>query len=153
MLFARQADEAEKDYDETLFRSYRKDGLLSAPVTLGKETRRSLTPPVPSRLTFTVPIPVEPLLSFSIGVSTLGEQTLLRPVRFTIYVDEDIAFKETVRDQPNVWLPRTVDLSEWSGRTVRLGFETVLRGTSLKNDGGTFLPGLGESGAGWISGE
>ena len=72
-----------------------------------------------------------------------GEQTLVRPVRFTIYVDEDIAFKETVRDQPNVWLPRTVDLSEWSGRTVRLGFETVLRGTSLKNDGGAFLPAWG----------
>ena len=78
VLFARQVDEAEKDYDETLFRSYRKGGLLSAPVTLGKETRRSLTPPVPSRLTFTVPIPAEPLLSFSIGVSTLGEQTLVR---------------------------------------------------------------------------
>ena len=143
VLFARQVDEAEKDYDETLFRSYRKDGLLSAPVTFGKETRRSLTPPVPSRLTFTVPIPVEPLLSFSIGVSTFGEQTLVRPVRFTIYVDEDIAFKETVRDQPNVWLPRTVDLSEWSGRTVRLGFEIVLRGTSLKNDGVAFFPAWG----------
>ena len=75
-----------------------------------------------------MPIPAEPLLSFSIGVSTLGEQTLVRPVRFTIYVDEDIAFEETLRDQPNVWLSRTVDLSEWSGRTARLGFETVVRG-------------------------
>ena len=143
MLFARQVDEAEKDYDETLFRSYRKDGLLSAPVTLGKETRRSLTPPVPSRLTFTVPIPVEPLLSFSIGVSTLGEQTLVRPVRFTIYVDEDIAFEETLREQPNVWLPRTVDLSEWSGRTVRLGFETGVPGRSLDGTGSAFLPAWG----------
>ncbi len=88
VLFARQVDEAEKDYDETLFLSYRKDGLLSAPVTLGKETRRSLTPPVPSRLTFTLPIPAEPLLSFSIGVSTLGEQTLVQPlylVAFGLY--------------------------------------------------------------------
>ena len=143
MLFAQQVDEAEKDYDETLFRSYRKDGLLSAPVTLRSETRRSLTPPVPSRLTFTVPIPAEPLLSFSIGVSTLGERTLIRPVRFTIYVDEDIAFEETVRDQPNVWLSRTVDLSEWSEKTVRLGFDTVVRGRSLKGAGSAFLPAWG----------
>ena len=119
VLFARQVNKAEKDYDEALFLSYRKDGLLSAPVTLGKETRRSLTPPVPSRLTFTIPIPAEPLLSFSIGISTLGEQTLVQPVRFTIYVDEDIAFEETVRNQPNIWLPRTVDLSKWSGRAGR----------------------------------
>ena len=143
VLFARQVDEAEKDYDETLFLSYRKGGLLSAPVTLGKETRRSLTPPVPSRLTFTLPIPAEPLLSFSIGVSTLGEQTLVQPVRFTIYVDEDIAFEETLYDQPNVWLPRTVDLSEWSGRTVRLGFETGVPGRSLDGTGSAFLPAWG----------
>ena len=143
VLFARQVDEAEKDYDETLFLSYRKDGLLSAPVTLGKETRRSLTPPVPSRLTFTVPTPAEPLLNFAIGISTLGEQTLVQPVRFIIYVDDDIAFEETVRDQPNVWLSRTVDLSEWSGRTVRLGFETVLRRRSSKSTSGAFLPAWG----------
>ena len=143
MLFARQIDEAEKDYDETLFLSYRKDGLLSAPVTLEKETRRSLTPPVPSRLTFTVPIPAEPLLSFSIGVSTVGEPTLVQPVRFNIYVDDEVAFEETVHDQPNVWLSRTVDLSEWSGRTVRLGFETLVRGRSLMSASGTFLPAWG----------
>ena len=143
VLFARQVDEAEKDYDETLFLSYRKDGLLSTPVTLGKETRHSLTPPVPSRLTFTIPIPAGPLLSFSIGISTLGEQTLVQPVRFTIYVDEDIAFEETVRNQPNIWLPRTVDLSEWSGRTVRLGFQTVVRGRSLEGTGSAFLPAWG----------
>ena len=143
VLFARQVNKAEKDYDETLFLSYRKDGLLSAPVTLGKETRRSLTPPVPSRLTFTIPIPAEPLLSFSIGISTLGEQTLVQPVRFTIYVDEDIAFEETVRNQPNIWLPRTVDLSKWSGRTVRLGFQTVVRGRSPEGTGSAFLPAWG----------
>ena len=66
-----------------------------------------------------------------------------RAVRFTIYVDEDIVFEETVRDRPNVWLPCTVDLSEWSGRTVRLGFETVLRRRSPKDAGGAFLPAWG----------
>ena len=144
VFFARQVDQAEKDYDHKLFISYRKDGLLSAPVTLGKETQLSLTPPLPSRLTFTVPVPAEPLLKFSIGVSTLGEETFSNPVHFAIYVDEEIRFEETARrSQPNVWLQRTVDLSEWSGKTVRLGFETIVRGRSPEGAGSAFLPAWG----------
>ena len=144
VFFAKQVDEAEKDYDHKLFISYRKDGLLSAPVTLGKETQLSLTPPLPSRLTFTVPVPAEPLLKFSIGVSTLGEETFSNPVHFAIYVDEEIRFEETARrSQPNVWLQRTVDLSEWSGKTVRLGFETIVRGRSPEGTGSAFLPAWG----------
>ncbi len=144
VLFARQVDEAEKNYDQNLFLSYRKDGLLSAPVTLGKETRLSLTPPLPSRLTFTVQVPTEALLEFSIGVSTLGEETFSNPVQFAIYVDEEVRFEQAVRrGQPNAWLQQTVDLSEWAGKTIRLGFETVARGMSPEGVGRAFLPAWG----------
>ncbi len=144
VLFARQVDEAEKDYDRNLFLSYRKDGLLSAPVTLEKETRLSLTPPLPSRFTFTVQVPSEALLKFAIGVSTLGEETFSNPVQFAIYVDEELRFEQAVRrGQPNVWLRQTVDLSEWAGKTVRLGFETAARGMSPEGGGSAFLPAWG----------
>ena len=143
-LFARQVDQAEKDYDEKLFLSYRKDGLLAAPVTLGKETQFSLTPPLPSRLTFSVQVPAEASLGFSIGVSTLGGETFSNPVQFKIYVGEKLYFEQTVRrGQPNVWIEQSVDLSEWAGETARLGFETAVIGMSPENAGSSFLPAWG----------
>ena len=147
-FFAKQINNTEKNFDRNLFRSFRKDGPLSAPLTLNGVTRLSLSPPLPSRLTFTVEVPSEPVFQFSIGVSTLGEEVLARPVDFVIHVnsegDETVCFKETIRRaQPNTWLDRTVALTPWSGKTVRLTFETSMRGKTIAGASGSLLPAWG----------
>ena len=147
-FLARHVDTAEQDFDRNLFLSFRKDGLLAAPVTMNNETRLSLSPPLPSKLTFPVEVPLEPLLQFSIGVSSLGEDSLPRPVDFAIHVDtgdeQEVCFQETVRRaQSNIWFDRTVDLTPWSGQSIRLTFETSMRGTNVAQASGTLLPAWG----------
>ena len=147
-FFARHVDTAEQDFDRNLFLSFRKDGLLAAPVTMNNETRLSLSPPLPSKLTFQLEVPLEPLLQFSIGVSSLGADALTRPVDFAIHVDsggvQEVCFQETVRrGQSNTWFDRTVDLTPWSGKSIRLTFETSMQGTNVAQASGTLLPAWG----------
>ena len=125
-------DDAETDFDPVQFRSVRKDGLLSSPVTLAGETRTSLTPPLPSRLTYQVDVPPDPVLSFSFGATPLGDGPLAAAVDFLVHVDppinEDPLFSGTLqRYQSNQWMARAVDLSPWSGQRVALTFETKTR--------------------------
>jgi arylsulfatase A-like enzyme len=125
-------DGAETDFDPVQFRSVRKDGLLSSPVTLAGETRRSLTPPLPSRLTYRVDVPSDPILSFAIGATPLGDGPLAAAVDFLVHVDppgnEDPIFSATLqRHQSNQWMANAVDLSPWSGQRVTLTFETKTR--------------------------
>jgi arylsulfatase A-like enzyme len=132
VFLADQVTEAEVSFDEARFRSFRKDGRLSDQITLNWETRRSLIPPLPSRLTFDVKIPPDAVLQFSIGVSTLGEPRIPPLVEFRIYADagngEELCFDGTVRRfQPNQWLEHELDLSRWSGSNVRLTLETESR--------------------------
>ncbi len=130
--FVDYVDQAEAAFDLVQFRSARKDGRLSSPVTLGGETQSSLTPPLPSRLTYEVEIPSDPALHFSIGASPLGEGPLAAKVDFLLHVDsgsgEELIFSETVeRHQPNEWRDATANLHPWSGKTVKLVFETKPR--------------------------
>ena len=130
--FVDYVDQAEAAFDLVQFRSARKDGRLSSPVTLGGETQSSLTPPLPSRLIYEVEIPSDPALHFSIGASPLGEGPLAAKVDFLLHVDsgsgEELIFSETVeRHQPNEWRDATANLQPWSGKTVKLVFETKPR--------------------------
>jgi len=130
--FVDHLDEAESVFDPTLFRSVRKDGLLSSAVTLADETRTSLTPPLPSRLTYDVTVPPNPTLHFSIGASALGQGPLAAAVDFVMYVDDPqgadargpLFFQTLQRHQSNQWVAQSVDLSDWSGQHVSLTFET-----------------------------
>ena len=149
-FFAREIDTAEQDFDRNLFLSYRKDGLLAAPVTMDDETRLSLSPPLPSKLTFSVDVPREPIFQFAIGVSGLGEEILTRPVDFTIHVqsgpDEpnELVFEKTIRrGQSNTWFDQSVDLTPWAGESVRLTFDTSMVGEHTAEAGGTILPAWG----------
>ena len=97
--------------------------------TFGYETRRALAPPLPSRITFEVQVPTDPVLRFAIAASTMGRPTLLAPVEFRLLVDsgnnKELVFTETVRrSQPNRWFTREADLSPWAGSRVHLSFET-----------------------------
>jgi hypothetical protein len=60
--FACEIGKAKAQFDPVQFRSFRKDGRLTARVSMDEvESRFSLVSPVPSRLTYEVSIPVEPL--------------------------------------------------------------------------------------------
>lgn len=103
------------------------EGLWGA-VTFRGETRRALTVPFPSRVSFEVTVPPNAVLRFAIGASTMEQPTLLVPLQFGVAVDagdgEERVFTEKLRrSQPNRWLPREVDLSHWAGASVRLTFD------------------------------
>lgn len=98
-------------------------------VTLRGETRRALTPPLASRLSFDATIPSNGVLKFAIGASTRQRPTLLVPIEFGVLVglegDEKRVFsKRVLRSQPNRWFVQRVDLSRFAGEAVRLTFET-----------------------------
>ncbi|MFQ5793162.1 MAG: hypothetical protein ACE5JI_22045, partial [Acidobacteriota bacterium] len=131
VFFVEHLDQAEADFDPVKFRSVRKDGLLSSQVTMGGETLLSLTPPLPSRLTYRIEIPSRPALRFSIGAKRLGDRPLPAPVDFRLYIGsgagEELGFSHTIpRSQPDHWVDQEVDLSRWAGKRVRLTFETRL---------------------------
>ena len=111
----------------------RDKGIPSAPVTLYDETRRALTPPLPSRLPFVAALPPRPVLQFAISVATLGKPKRWSPVRFRILAksgyEEKVVFKETIDlPQRNKWLDRSVDLAPWSETEAQLTFEVLTDG-------------------------
>ena len=134
-FFAHRVSESRAAFDESRFRSFRKDGQLAGTVTFGEpgthtESRFSLIPPLPSRLTYTLDVPAEGRLDFGLGVTALGDETLPAPVTFSVEIDEELVFEETVRRRfGNVWFSRSVDLSEWAGTEVELTLDVRFQET------------------------
>ena len=122
-FFVDHAEEAEREPP------IRKGVQLSAPITMADETRRSLVPPLPSRLTFAVGVPPDSVLRFATGVFTFDEPGLGAGVEFNLFLDEEKIFAGVIgRAKPNLWLDHEVDLSRWEGESVRLTFETKQKG-------------------------
>jgi arylsulfatase A-like enzyme len=136
-FFAPRASEAEKDFDERLFRSFRKDGSIAANVTMGKfESRFSLVPFVPSRLRYRMKVPEGARLDFDIGVSTLGRETSVAPVTFTVEAASatgiERVFEGTVRRRfVNRWFHHRIDLASYAGQEISLTFGTEFRETGF----------------------
>ncbi len=150
--FAREIDEALAEFDAVEFRSFRKDGSLTGRVSMDDfESRLSLIPPVPSRLTYEVSIPDEPHLDLGFGVSSFDGELLPAPIDFRLLIDsgdgEETVFQESVRRRfANRWFEPEIDLSRWAGKTARLVFETKYQETeftrpedSLRSSGPSFL--------------
>jgi arylsulfatase A-like enzyme len=151
-FFARQADEAEAEFDPVQFRSFRKDGRLTAQVSMDDVLSRfSLVPPIPSRLTYEVSIPEEPRFDLAFGVSSFDEEVLPAPIEFRILIDsgdgEEVVFRDAVRRRfANRWFEPAVDLGRWAGESVRLVFETRYQETEFTRPEGS----LGASGQGFL---
>ncbi len=108
--------------------SLHEQGVPSASVTLYDDTRRTLTPRLPSRLTFAAELPPRPVLQFAISVATLGKPKLWSPIQFRVALKsakgEKTFFRETVHlPQRNQWLDRTVDLATWGESEAQVIFE------------------------------
>ena len=124
-FFVDHVERSQKNFDEERFRSYRKEGALTAQITLDGDTRRALVPPVLSKLAFEIDVPADPVMRFSIGASTMGAARLASSVEFYLTIDDQVVFAETVRRaRPNQWFDRVADLSSWAGSRVELTFET-----------------------------
>lgn len=154
-FFAHGISEAERDFDEAQFRSFRKDGSLTTTVTLGdvaeiSESRISLVPPVPSRLTYRVRVPEDGQLDFEIGVATFGEDMLPAPVEFAIDVDGNRVFERAIRRRfGNQWFSQRIDLTEYSNREAAITFRTRFSETpfvdasAIGQEGLSILPAWG----------
>jgi arylsulfatase len=112
-------------------------------VDTGFETRSSLIPLIPSRVTYTVRVPSASVLRFAVGVSTLGG-TFPAPVVFRVFIDggngDELSFEKVVpREEHNRWFAQEIDLSERSGQIIRLSFDSQL-GRELPNADRRILP-------------
>ena len=127
-------ESAEATFDETLFRSVRKDGQLVNAVTGGR-TELALTPPLPSTLRYRLRIPQAPVLRFATGAATTGDKALDASLELKIHVeaaaaDADAAdaraksvevFSSLIRRRAaNQWRDHDVDLTPWAGQEVDL---------------------------------
>ena len=104
-------------------------GLDGKPRDMSFEGRSlpALTPEFPSALGFSVRLPAEPFLEFSIAVEA-PEDVARGRVRFTIDLkdgpDDYTVFEDVVRARRgNRWRHRSVNLAAWRGREVRLTLE------------------------------
>ena len=125
LALAREIENARVDYDPVVFRSIRKDGQLSSQVTMEGRTLLSLTPPVPSSISFEVGVPRDPGFRFSTGAPSLGDEKLRSSVLFEVHVENEgepvLVFSDLLRRRaPNQWRDHEVDLTPWAGKDVTL---------------------------------
>lgn len=123
---------AEATFDDTLFRSVRKDGSLVNAVTLDGRTELSLTPPLPSELRYRLRVPATPVLQFATAAATAGDDVLAAPIDLEMRVDVDgastVVFSDLFRRRAtNVWRDHEADLSPWAGRDVELVLKSTWR--------------------------
>lgn len=121
----KELQSARVDYDEVRFRSIRKDGRLVDAITMDGRTELSLTPPVPSTVSYHLRVPENPVLRFATGVSSFGAPALPAVVDLEISVEsggeKTLLFSDQVRRMAaNRWRDHDVDLSPWAGRDVTL---------------------------------
>lgn len=107
-----------------VFASFAGEPSLTGTIAFDGDTRISLTPPIPSNLDFEVTLPADPSLQFSIGIQSEREVGRAK-IEVAISVEHEnespVVYREVFRAfQLNRWYPRRVDLTEWSGKTVRL---------------------------------
>ena len=120
-------DLAEATFDETNFRSARKDGRLVNAVTLNGRTELALTPPVPSTFRYRIRVPDAPVFRFATGAATAGDEVLDASLELEIHIDaiEDekptLVFSNLIRRRAaNQWRDHDVDLTPWAGHEVEL---------------------------------
>jgi hypothetical protein len=92
-------------------------------IQLADRTERAITPPFPAEIRFTVFLPEHAELAFSVGVMT---ERPVRRARVLFQVDVDVdgrsidVYRREVRPrEQNAFHEARVDLSAWTGKSVR----------------------------------
>ena len=130
-VFVEHVESSRETFAREDLPSFRDAGYVAGRVTLRGETRFSLVPPSPSRLSFAVDVPGDAVLRFAIAAATLTDPRFRSPVEFELTIRsadrQKTLFRERLeRSQRNRWFDREVDLGSWAGRQVRFFFETRL---------------------------
>jgi arylsulfatase A-like enzyme len=126
---AREVGSARAELDPIAFRSVRKDGQLAGPITMASRTLHSVTPPVPSSIEFDLDLPPDPVLRFSTGAPSLGDEALRSSIRFEVAVDggsgPEVVFSDVLRRRAlDQWRDHEVDLARWAGKRVAIRLAT-----------------------------
>lgn len=100
---------------------------LSGPIDISGDRRQALTPPFPSRLSFTLEIPQAAFLQFSTAL-IMERQIWRGRVEYLVEVEAGgeraVVYSETFGSNlANRWHDREIDLTRWSGSTVVLNLE------------------------------
>lgn len=119
-------DQAETQIEHSRYPSFVDSRRLSGPIDIDGNTRPSITPPFPSRLSFTLETPPDAFLEFSNALIMTRRVTRAR-VDYVVEVEAEgvqtVAYTETLRlFQSNRWHNHEVDLTPWSGKTIILSF-------------------------------
>jgi arylsulfatase A-like enzyme len=118
---------ADSSSEQGTFASFVSERNLSGPITLGSDTRVSLTPPLPAKLDFDVSLPPHPSLHFAVGIKSEREVGRAKvELEVTVASDggSELVYREVFRSfQLNRWYPRRINLSQWSEEAVRLRLE------------------------------
>ncbi len=125
LSLAREVESARAEYDGVAFKSIRNDGRLADQVTMEGRTLYSLTPPVPSSIDFDIDVPGDPVLRFSTGAPSLGDEKLRSSIEFEVTVEDEgassVVFSDLLRRRaPNQWRDHEVDLTPWAGKNITL---------------------------------
>ncbi len=111
------------------FPAFDRERTVVRDVTLSGDSRLSITPPFPSRLTFSIDVPVSGVLELATAMVVMQQVTRAR-VRFTVSVREEgvtaVVFEEILTlTEANRFRDTRIDLSSWSGRTIELVLEAM----------------------------
>ena len=109
------------------FAAFDNDRSLYRQVTLSGESRRSITPPFPSRLSFAIDVPESGVLEFGTALVVMQQVRRAR-VRFTASVVDASAstpvFEETLTiSDANRFRDSRAVLGRWAGQTVAIVLE------------------------------
>ncbi|MFB3854952.1 MAG: hypothetical protein ACE148_14165 [Vicinamibacterales bacterium] len=116
------------------------DGFSVKNVTIGEETRRAISVPPASRMIFRVVVPNDAWLKTAVAIEPQGWQQEGDGVLFRIGVSDGRTYDPLLHQHVNPysvpadrrWVPVTIDLSAYGGRSVQIIFNT---NTSLPQQG------------------
>lgn len=116
------------------------EGFSLKQVTIGDETRRAVSVPAASRLTFRVVVPKDAWLRTAIAIEPQAWQQEGDGVLFRIAVSDGRTYDPLLQQHVDPytvaadrrWIPVTIDLSAYGGRSVQVIFST---NTSLPQQG------------------
>ncbi len=126
-------DQAETRIEDARYPSFVDSPRLSGPIDIDGNTYPSLTPPFPSRLSFTLETPPNAFLEFSTAL-VMPRRVTRASVDYAVEVeaegDRTVAYTESYSlVHSNQWHDHEVDLTRWGGKTITISLS--IRPTSL----------------------
>ncbi len=126
-LLVESLDGAESQLEGSKYPYFVTEPQLSGPIDISGDRRQAITPPFPSRLSFTLEIPQAAFLQFSTAL-IMERQVWRGRAEYLVEIEaggeQTVVYSETFGSNlANRWHDREIDLTRWSGSTVVLSLE------------------------------